>query len=61
MDYEVTRGGYGLIYNHKSHATEFYDEISDAFIGDVKGKTPFEIEEMSEGDFQLMLEDNYIS
>ena len=60
MEYEVTRGGYGLIYNHKSHASEFYDEATDLLIGDVKGVNPYEVEEMTEGDFQQMLEDNYI-
>lgn len=60
MEYETTRGGYGMVYNHKSHATEFYDEITDAYIGEVNGVTPYEVEEMAEGDFQQMLEDNYI-
>ena len=40
--------------------TEFYDEDTGEYIGNVEGYTPEELIEMDEGEFQRVLEDNFI-
>jgi hypothetical protein len=71
-DFDTTRGGYGLRYFFNAgydkktnqcdaEGTDFYDEDEpDHYIGSVYGKTPSEIEEMTESEFYQLLEDNYI-
>ena len=71
-DFNATRGGYGLRYffnaglNRETcicdeEGTEFYDEDTGDYIGQVNNITPEEIEEMTEEEFQQLLEDNYIA
>ena len=72
IDFDVTRGGYGLRYffnaglNRQTgicdeEGTEFYDEETGNYIGQVPNITPEEIEEMDEGDFSRLLDDNYLA
>lgn len=72
-EFDATRGGYGLRYFFNAgldketcqcdtEGTNFYDEDDpEHYIGSVYGKTPSEIEEMTEGEFQQLLEDNYLA
>ena len=71
FDFETTRGGYGLRYffnaglNRETgvcdeEGTEFYDDETGEYVGQVENLTPSEIEEMGESEFQQLLEDNYI-
>lgn len=71
FEFEATRGGYGLRYYFNAgtdkvtcktdeEGTEFYDEENGEYIGNAEGYTPSELVEMSEGEFQQVLEDNYI-
>lgn len=72
MKFDTTRGGYGLRYFFNAgldkrtgicdeEGTEFYDEDTEEYIGQVSGVSPEEIEEMTEEEFQNLLEDNYIA
>ena len=72
FDFDVTRGGYGLRYflnaglNKQTcicdeEGTEFYDEETGNYIGQVPNITPEEIEEMDEEDFARLLDDNYLA
>lgn len=71
VNFEVTRGGYGLRYFFNAgtdkvtgktdeEGTEVYDEETCEYIGTIEGYTPYELEEMGEGQFQRVLEDNFI-
>ena len=72
-EFDATRGGYGLRYFFNAgldketmqcdaEGTDFYDEDdTEHYIGRAYGVTPDEIEEMTEGEFQQLLEDNYIA
>ncbi len=40
--------------------TEFYDEDTGEYVGNVEGYTPEELVEMDESEFQSVLNDNYI-
>lgn len=72
FDFDATRGGYGLRYffnaglNRETLAcdeegTEFYDEDTGEYIGQVSGYIPSELEEMTDNEFWKILEDNYIA
>ena len=72
VKFDSIRNGYGLRYFFNAgldkrtgicdeEGTEFYDEDTNEYIGQVNGVTPTEIEEMDETAFQQLLEDNYIS
>ena len=72
FDFDATRGGYGLreFFNAGLNretmvcdemGTEFYDEDTGDYIGQVNNLTPSEIEEMDEREFQNLLEENYIA
>lgn len=72
VNFEATRGGYGLRYFFNAgldkrtgvcdaEGTEFYDEDTGEYIGEVGGYTPEEIEEMTEEEFTKLLDDNYIA
>ena len=71
FEFAATRGGYGLRYFFNAglnkqtgicdeEGTEFYDEENGEYIGQVNNITPSELVEMGEGEFQQVLEDNYI-
>lgn len=71
FDFDETRGGYGLRYYFNAgtdkrtlktdeEGTEFYDESTGEYIGNAEGYTPDELVEMSESEFQSVLEENYI-
>ena len=71
-EFDSTRGGYGLRYFFNAgtdkrtgitdeEGTDFYDEETGQFIGEVSGITPTDIEEMSEEEFSNLLYDNYIA
>ena len=72
IEFDITRGGYGLRYFFNAgtdrrmgktdeEGTEFYDEDTCEYIGQVEGYTPDEIEDMDEEDFRKLLEDNYLA
>lgn len=71
VDFDATRGGYGLRYFFNAgydrqtnqcdaEGTDFYDEDTGQFIGEVVGPTPEEIVEMDESEFYQLLEENYL-
>jgi len=63
-EFDATRGGYLLrsYSNAYGEGTDFYDaDEPNHYIGRVNGYSPSEIEEMSEDEFQEILEDNYIN
>ena len=71
QEFEETRGGYGMRYYFNAgtdkrtlktdeEGTEFYDEDTGEYVGNVEGYTPEELVEMDESEFQSVLNDNYI-
>ena len=69
--FETSRGGYKMKYyfnaglNNETgvcdeEGTDVFYEDTDAYIGNIVGYTPSELEEMSESRFQEILEENYI-
>jgi len=71
VEFDTTRGGYGLRYFFNAgtdkvtgktdeEGTDVYDEDTGEHIGQIDGYTPYELEDMGEGQFQKVLEENFI-
>lgn len=60
MRYYLNAGTDKVTCKTDEEGTEFYDEDTGEYIGNVEGYTPEELIEMDEGEFQRVLEDNFI-